>query len=297
MILAGTRHLLGCCITMIVFLNGCMLYSPSFKLQTGKADPAEVALLLEKAETSSLIAKSKASLWECIAMFEQVTSLDGSNYRALVTLSHLYLLAGDGYEESISKKANLFKKARAYSEQAMYQNSRFREQIDSGEKVWEACRELSVEEVDSIVFWATSVFYYYKECLGPIGQVINFSWIKRARIMLETAESLNAEWGGGIIYLTWGLYYLSVPEAVGGDREKSLKYFAKAIAADPHRLINHWARAKYYHVKMGKRDSFTEDLQWILHQDLSLVNDHMAWRYFYVADAKRLLEQRDRLFK
>ena len=48
---------------------------------------------------------------------------------------------------------------------------------------------------------------------------------------------------------------------------------------------------------MGNRDSLTEDLQWILNQDLRQVNDHMAWRYFYVADAESLLKQKDRLFK
>jgi tetratricopeptide (TPR) repeat protein len=274
-----------------------MRYSPQYGIQITPVNTAEVNLLLEKADNFALKAADRETLLYAITAYEEVLLKDVNNYKALTALGNLYLLLGDGYEQSIELKADCFAKAMGYCEQAMLNNTGFKKRITAGEKVWQASSELSIHEIDAMVFWVTSVFYYYKECLGPMGQMINYPWIRRAKTMLAAAESLNAEWGGGIIYLSWGLYYLSLPEAAGGNRVKSAEYFDKAIKTGPDWMMSRWARAKYFHVKMGNQMQFVEDLQWIINQEFSPVRDHMAWKYFFIADAKRLLDDKNNIFR
>jgi len=286
-----------CYLIVFSFLSGCMRYSPQYTTQIAHVNTAEVRALLERAENLALKAVDRETLLYSITAFELVISKDVHNYKALTALGNLYLLLGDGYEQSTELKAGYFEKAMLYCEQAMHQNTEFNNRIDAGEKAWQASSVLSIHEIDAMVFWVTAVFYYYKECLGPIGQMINYPWIRRAKIMLAAAESLNAEWGGGIIYLSWGLYYLSVPEAVGGNRALSAEYFDKAIKTGPDWMVNRWARAKYFNVKMGNQAQFQEDLQWIIDQDFNLARDHMAWRHFFISDAKRLLDAKNTIFR
>lgn len=289
------RTALTVMVTMVV-LSSCMNYSSDFTVNLNLSDQLAADGLVAAADQCAISAQDGASVKKCISLYQKAAEADASNYRALVMQANLYLLLGDGYEQSRSQKAAHFKNALKFTEQAMYLNPDFRVRIARGEKVWQACTALTEKEVDAMVFWVTAVFYYYKECLGPLGQAINFAWIKRAESVLSNAEALNPQWGGGIIYLSWGLYYLSIPEMVGGDRKKSAQYFTKAITTGPDYLVNRWARAKYFHVKMGNQTQFTQDLQWVLHQDLQQASDHMAWKYFFVKDARELLKKKETLF-
>ena len=107
---------------------------------------------------------------------------------------------------------------------------------------------------------------------------------------------IDPDWGGGAIYFTWGVYYLSIPEAVGGDRTLSAEYFDKAITTGPDWLLNHWGRAKYFHVKMRNPNEFKEDLTWVLAQDIAEAPGHFAWNAYFQEDAKDMLDRFDDYF-
>ena len=146
-------------------------------------------------------------------------------------------------------------------------------------------------------FWVNAVFYSYKEGQGFIGQMINFRWMKRAKQVMEHMTSIDPDWGGGALHFTWGVYFLSIPESIGGDRKKSAQYFRKAIEIGPKNLLNRWGRAKYYHIKMNNPQGFREDLEWVLSRDIQQSAGHPAWNTFFVKDARRLLDTMDRYFQ
>lgn len=256
----------------------------------------DVTRLLELANARADKADTRVGVRESIQAYEEVLNDDPRSYQALSSLSHLYLLLGDEDGNGIPQKKEFYLKAITYAEHAMYINQEFRHLIDKGEQVWEAVSVLTEREMEPMLFWTTGIFYYYKDCLGPAGQVINFHWIRRAKSVLQRMSAIDPDYAGGAVHFSWALYYLSIPESVGGDREKSEELFARAIETGPNRLLNRWGRAKYFHTKMKNRDEFIEDLQWVIAQDITKAEGHFAWNSFYKRDAERMLQQVDTLF-
>ena len=274
-----------------------MYWQPAFQSFPAGGGVPGIESSLAEVTACSCRAQGRDALAHCIHQFEDDVMRKGpDHYPSLITLAHLYLLYGDGYVNDPSDQGAYFQKSLQYCQEAMRTNPLFEQAISDGRSPWEASGLLTVDEIDAMVFWATGVFYYYKECLGPVGQMINYPWIRRAQTMLKAAEKLDPDWGGGMIYLSWGLYYLSLPDAVGGDKVKSARYFNKAIETGPEWLIHRWARGKYFHVKMQNKAAFAGDLQWVLDQDIETARDHMAWKRFFKSDARQLLDRKDELF-
>jgi len=285
--------------TIIAFLcflfSGCFNWKAEFniKVPTRSTDPN---LLLNQAFRAADTANTVDKLQTAIMAFEKVLESDPLSYDALCHLSTYNLLLGDAYLQKSSEKIDCFKKALQYSEWAMYTNPAFKRMVDSGKPVWEAVDSLSVEQMDAMLFWTTAVFYYYKEGLGAFGQIINYPWIRRAKRVLARMTGLEPAWGGGGVYFIWGIYYLSIPRSVGGNRTLSAVFFEKAIEAGPNWLLNRWGRAKYFHVKLGNRDQFVEDLQWVLDQDIAAAGGPYAWKVYFINDARYMLGHIDDYF-
>lgn len=279
-----------------LILAGCFNWKSDFSPRVVKSPVAESEVLFNTAKMLADKADDADKLKDAITAFEKVVEADPNHYDALTYLSTYYLLLGDGYTKKRSEKVNYFRKALGYSERAMYTNQAFKELIDGGAKVWEAVDSLTINEMDAMLFWTTAVFYYYKEGLGAFGQMINYPWVKRAKHVMEIMTKLDPAWGGGGIYFTWGIYYLSIPVGIGGNRKLSAEYFEKAIEAGPDWLLNRWGRAKYFHVKMRNPDQFKEDLQWVISQDIEKAGGPLAWKFYFVNDAKFMLAQMDKYF-
>jgi hypothetical protein len=241
-------------------------------------------------------ADDEEALRKAIVEYEAVIQVHPSNFEALESLGHLHLLLGDGYCTDRSEKRFHFRMSLRCNELAMYTNEGFRSLIDHGEPVWRATEALSDREMKPMFFWVTAVFYYYKECLGGSGQMLNFRWIRRARTVLEGLSKRDPDWGGGALHFTWALYYLAIPESVGGDRERSRELLALAVERGPSRLLNRWGRAKYFHVKMQNRDEFRADLEWVLAKDVHRMEGDYAWNAYFQKDAREMLENIDRFF-
>ena len=290
------RIFLTAVIGPVLFLQGCMTYQSDWNAARADYPRRDVSGLLELANSRANSADSKVAVKESIEAYEKVLHDDPLNYEALSSLAHLYLLLGDEQGNGIPQKKEFYLKAIKYAEHAMYMNQDFRHLIDKGEQVWEAVSVLTEKELEPMLFWTTGIFYYYKDCLGAAGQVINFHWIRRAQRVLQRMSAIDPDYAGGAVYFTWALYYLAIPESVGGDREKSKELFVHALETGPNWLINRWGRAKYYHVKMKNRDEFIEDLQWVIVQDIRKAEGHYAWKSFYKRDAERMLENVDNIF-
>lgn len=283
--------LLIVCIIVVLTVSGCFQWQSDFSTHISSLPQTKAQTLLEDANRLADQADDREKLITAIEAYKQVLQADPNNYQALCYLSTYHLLLGDGYSAGKSHKIRNFKAALGYSERAMYTNPAFKKLIDQGTPVWQAVDSLTIQEMESMLFWTTAVFYYYKEGLGVLGQIINYSWIKRARNVLEHMTGLDPDWNGGSIHFMWGVYYLSLPVSVGGDRELSAEYFQKAIETGPDWLLNRWGRAKYFHVKMDNPQQFKEDLEWVLAQDFQKASGPYAWNAYFIKDARTMLDR------
>ena len=289
----------GLCASLVLFMTvaGCMMWHPKWPDVSNTPMRQDASDRLEEALRLGNKADSRSSINAAVAAYQAVLDVDPENYQAFVDLAQFHLLLGDAYATTISEKKVFFQKAMVYAEGAMFTNPSFKQSIQQGKPTWEACRVLSVREMDTMFFWINAVFYSYKEGQGYIGQVINFRWIQRAKQVMDHMTSIDPDWGGGALHFTWGVYFLSIPESIGGDRKKSAQYFSKAIEVGPKNLVNRWGRAKYYQIKMNNPQGFRDDLEWVLSRDLRESPGHPAWNTFFVKDARRLLDTMDRVFQ
>jgi hypothetical protein len=294
MLLFARRGLYVCLVSCLGM--GCMMWQPHWPDLPAASTQAIASKRIDEADRLGLRADSRISINTAVAAYQAVLDADPGNYQAFVNLAQLHLLLGDGYATSITEKKAFFQKAMVYAEGAMFTNPSFRQCIQQGEPTWEACRVLGAREMEAMLFWVNAVFYSYKEGQSVFGQVINFRWVQRARHVMDHMTSIDPDWGGGVLHFTWGVYYLSIPESIGGDRKKSFEFFDKAIEVGPDRLLNRWGRAKYYHVKMHNPRGFREDLEWVLAQDVGRSPGNAAWNAYFMRDARQLLDTMDHYF-
>jgi tetratricopeptide (TPR) repeat protein len=256
----------------------------------------ELDALMKAADSAVERADDRSGVIEAINAYEKVLQADPENYKALTLAGNLHLLLGDAYTDSKRSKREYFQRAIALNEEAMRINAEFRRLQDGGEQVWEACRVLSERELDAMGFWATGIFYLYKEGQGPIGQMLNFKWMGRALSVLDRMVELDPEWGGGGVSFSLGIYYLGIPESVGGNKKKSAEYFEQAIEIAPDWIINRWGRARYYHIKMGNREAFEHDMRWVLEQDPRNGGSLYPWNVYFQNDAREKLDNIEEYF-
>ena len=280
----------------IICVSGCLHYtsalSSSAIIASEPTDP-NIERTLQRAKESENQAKDKESLSEAIGDYEQVLAYDPENEEALLSLGHLYLLQGDAYCRKKSQMKAFFIKALQANERLMsLRNPAFRKKIESGATVWDAAYLLTEKDMQAMHFWVTGVFYYYKDCLGFFGQVINYRWIKRAKLVMDAMAAIDPDWGDGMLHFNFGCYYLSIPEAIGGDRVKAREYFDKAAALGKDVMVSRWGRAKYFHQKMNNFDEQIDDFRWVARQNIEDYKDPVAWKYYFVADAEKNLKKK-----
>ncbi len=267
---------------------GCMAWRPRWPGDLPPPTPDVVVARLAEADRLAVLATDRAGLEAAIASYGDVVALDPRHAGAQVNLAHLHLLLGDGHARSRSTKRDHFNKAMRHAEASMYANDAFCERIRAGEPTWVACTALGEPDIDAMFFWANAVFYQFKETLSAPSQAIHSRWIQRARLMMDHMASLAPESDFRINFL-FGAYYLSIPTAIGGDRERSAACFNAAVDNAPNMLLPRWGRAKYFHVKMDNHQEFREDLTWVITRNMDEMQDHPAWKQFFVNDARRML--------
>lgn len=268
--------------------NYSKVISPDLKL-------AE-SLYLE-AKTVEKQANDKESLVELVNIYEKVLENNPNHLDSLSELGHFYLLLGDGFETNKSKQSKFFLKAIEANHRFMYLNNpRFRERIDSGGKLWEALDLLTENEMQAMHFWTTGVFYYYKSSLGFWGQIFNYKSLIRAKSVMQRMTDINPDWGNGMLDFNWACYYLSIPESLGGDREKSKDFFDKAVDKSKDKMAFTWGRAKYYYTKMNNPQGFKKDLEWLMNQNIDNFTDPTPWKNYFKGDAQLMLNNYEKHF-
>lgn len=286
-----TIMIIGCGMSMISCIHISRI--PAWKQPPVKRETGNSKALMVQAEALIKEADNKEKTESLLRAFEAVIRSDPDNRRALEEAATYSILLATGYTEDLEEKAALYQKAIQYSELSMYQNPEFRKFVDGGGEVWDGAKFLNKKDSYAMGWWTTAVFYYYREALGKFSKIVNFEWVKRARALMTRIEEVDPDWEGGGNYFSWGIYYLALPEDVGGDMEKSLEYLKKGINVEPGRLVHRWGRAKYYYAKLENKEGFIQDLEWVIEQDPHGPGNPFPWNVYFQKQAKEMLDSPD----
>ena len=280
------------CVTLLAALCGCMSWTPGWRLASDSGVPGDAESLRSQAETLVLEAGTGEKVGAIIGVYDRILQIDPQDCDALSKLGEYHCLLGAAYTKSRADKKREYFLAIQFCERAMATNGEFKALVSGGKDVGEACRVLGVREMDAMFFWSMAISYLFKECQGPVGSMVNFSWMKRCRQVMERMLEVDPEWRDGVVSFSWGIYYLGLPKAVGGDMKKSSEFLDRAALAGPKSLLHRWGRAKYYDVKIGDAEAFRRDLEWVLAQDpRQSVNPTYPWSAYFQKDAKTMLER------
>ncbi len=283
-------------IPVLILLAGCFTWQPDLKAPPASQRAESDSAQLIAANSLFATADNRQALLEVITHQHRHLDSSPTDTQALTLLANQYILLGAAYAESSSEREQSYLQAMQLAARACYQNIEFRRRLDAGEDFWQAADSLGRESLDAMGFWVTGLFYWYKDCQGALGQMLNFRWIGRAKQVMERMTDLDPEWGHGMLHFTWGIYYLAIPEIVGGDRSLSAKYFQKAIDTGPSWLQHRWGRGRYYHVKMGNKTECRKDLEWVVAQNIESSGGPYAWRVYIQRDAREMLDNLDQYF-
>jgi len=286
---------------VLVFFLGlgaaaCMSWTPGWREAGFPLPGGDSPGLLAEAEALFAAADSRAALAAAIAKAEAAAAADPRNVEALSLAGEAWCLMGAAYCETRAEKRNAYLTAVRFCERAMGANPEFAVRVADGDTIDAAVATLGPREMAAMNFWATAVSYYFKECLSGLGHVVNFRWMKRERAVIERMSALDPEWGDGAVGFAWGIYYVALPESVGGDLERSRTILDGLVAARPDALLPRWGRGKYFHTRTRDKEACRRDLEWVVSQDPRRAPGKLAWNVYFHADASRLQERLDAMF-
>jgi hypothetical protein len=289
-------HLLGC-VALVLGVTGCISWERGWGTTRRPTTGAtSLDTLLERARVQTARAYDRDGLLALMGTYEEILAVDPAHPAALGYLAQYGLLLGTAYAKSGKEKERSFQRALGYSERLLCRNRRFCERVAAGKETWEARESLTRDDADGMGWWATAIFYYFREGVPNIAKGVNIRWIARAKLVMDRLNEVAPEWNGGANLFTYGLYYTALPAAFGGDMKRAAGYFERAQAAGPRRLLVRWGRAKYHHTKAKDRGAFRRDLEWVLRVDPKTTTELFPWAVQFRREARQLLASADPLF-
>lgn len=276
-------------LSLILILESCLSFKPGWGEFDEKSSSDNIEELFQEANAIESTASSGEQVLLLIDALKKVEQADPNNYLALWKIGNYNILMGAAYAEKTKDKKVYYREAIKYCEKAMSINEAFYIEVKKEKDITEAFDMLSINEVDAMGNWYTARFYYFKECLKPIGRIMNTKIIIQNNTMIERIDELDANWFGGANYFSRALYYISVPEKFGGSKERANDEFSKAIEVCPGCLIHRWGRAKYLYDLIGNEEGFKTDLEWVISQDPSNTGNTYPWNIYFQEDARKML--------
>jgi tetratricopeptide (TPR) repeat protein len=257
----------------------------------------DVSSLIDLANRQIEGAEDKTKLEELIRTYEKVLSIDPKNYEALWQLGRYSGLMALAYSDDVETKKRHYNKMIGYCERGMRTNPEFDELMKNGEKVYDACRVLTKNEIGALFYWYAGNIGIANYCMPKIKMLWYMARNLRGnKKVMNRMMEIDAEWGGGHPYFTWAAYYSVMPKILGGDMEKAKWYFDKAVEAGPNWLYIRHSRASYYHAKRKNKKAFIEDLEWVVAQDATKADSPYPADVHFQKTAREMLENMDDYF-
>lgn len=276
---------------LLFILASCTTFKHGWDYPESQMIGIDPGRAMAEAHRLEHLAASAEEVQSLIAAFQKIEKVDPANYYALWKIGNYHILMGAAHSEKVKDKKFHYREAVKYCEKAMYTNEAFREAIKDGASITEASEILTLAEIDAMGYWYTARFYYFSECLHPLGRLFNTRIVIENNQMIEHIDRLDPSWAGGGNYFSRGLYYISVPERFGGSKQKAGEEFSMAIEAGPDYLVNRWGRAKYLYDLIGDTEGFYSDLKWVISQDPQQAGNPYPWNVYFQEDAKKLLAE------
>ena len=286
---------------LLVALGGCMSWTPGWEGSPAGTGAAAVSggtpgAAVERAEALFENAGDIVGLQQAIREYEALLPSAPDPGAVLARLSEAHILFGAAYADDKNAKAHAYITGIRYAERAMAGNPAFRRRVEGGEPLGDASAELGRAEIRPMLFWVTGVSYYYKECLGGLGHLLQFRWMLRTRQVMERMMELDPAYEHGAVPFSLAIYFIGLPASAGRDLERSAELLAQSITDAPTSLLARWGRAKYLHVRTGDRAAFRQDLEWVLAQDPARAESPLRWNVYFQRDARELLGRIESLF-
>ena len=286
---------------LLALVGGCMSWTPGWEgspLPAGSASAGgqSPSSALAGAEALFENAADASGLQRAIGEYEALLPSAPDPGAVLARLSEAHILFGAAYADGKNAKAHAYTTGIRYAERTMAGNPDFLRRVAAGAPLGEASAELTRAEIRPMLFWVTGVSYYYKECLGGLGHLLQFRWMLRTRQVMERMMELDPAYEHGAVPFSLAIYYIGLPASAGRDLERSAELFAQSVADAPTSLLAPWGRAKYLHARTGDRAAFRRDLEWVLAQDPARAESPLRWNVYFQRDARELLGRIESLF-
>ena len=280
------------CISLLfITQNSCVSFKPGWKDLKLSTKSTNIDDLIVKAKKLETIADSKEELLKLLDIYKEIESADPENYYALWKTGNYNILLGAAYSPKKKDKKYYYKQAIQYCEKAMSTNEDFLNRVNNGEEIVEASKSLTLAEIDAMGYWYTARFYYFKDCLSPLGRVMNTRIVIDNNSMIDLIDKLDPSWAGGGNYFSRALYYIAVPEKFGGSKKRAADEFDLAIKTGPNYIVNKWGRAKYLYFLVGDTAAMKKDLQWVIDQNPHSAGNTYPWNVYFQNDAKKMLAE------
>jgi tetratricopeptide (TPR) repeat protein len=273
-------------------ITGAMSWKSGWLQFEEPSAQGDVSQLLEEANQIVRSANTKGKVLELMDKYEKALKIEPKNQEALLGAAEYNALLAMGYASDRDEKKIYSSQSIKYCEQVMYLNPAFRDLVDKGEPVWEACRALSVNELDALFCYYSAAGTCWKDCLNGFEKLINIKWTARIKKVLAAMMAIDPEWHCGTPYYSWANFYTSAPHFAGGNMNKASEYYKKAIELGPEHLNFRRSRALLFHLKNKDKKSFLEDLKWVVSQDPAKETKYLGypWKVFIQRECQEALD-------
>jgi tetratricopeptide (TPR) repeat protein len=278
-------------LTITLVLTSCVTFDHGWKSIIQEENGENWDQILEKARQIEYSAVSAEDVTLLINIYKDAEKSDPSNCLVLWKIGNFHMLMGAAYAENKKDKKYHYREAIKYCEKAMFTNKDFKSEVLNDIEITDACSKLTINEIDAMGYWYNARFYYFKECLSPIGRLLNTSIVIENNKMINQIDQLDSTWCGGGNYFSRAIYYISIPERFGGSLDRAEQEFATAVKLGPDYLTNRWGRAKYLYSLTGNKKGYISDLEWVLQQDPRGSTIPFPWNIYFQNDAKNMLSQ------
>lgn len=291
------KTLLPFLLTMVALgVGGCVSQRPA-RWDPGwvvrSAGETRLVAVEERAEARRLgdVIDSADSAGEAIRAWEVIAAAQPDDPEAWIELGCLRLLEGAAYRQDARARLGCYVAGLQACERAMATNPDFLRRVQAGDSPWQAAAALGPREMGAMHFWSTGIFYIFRDCLGLFGRIVNVGKMEAAKTMLQHMDAIDPAWEEHTTTFSWGIYYLAMPTARGGDKGRARECFNRAVALGAHRTLPRWGRGKYFYSAVGENESARADLKAVAERDLDHLGGNRSWNRYFKAEAARLLAE------
>ncbi|MFW5793170.1 MAG: TRAP transporter TatT component family protein [Bacteroidota bacterium] len=279
------------CIFAGAFLYSCTSFNHGWDSLVEKQSNENPDVIFERAMQLEKTASDAKDIELLLMTLKDVEKADPGYYNALWRIGNYHILMGAAFSKNKKEQKYHYREAVKYCEKAMFTNNRFKSEVLKDVDIIEAAKYLTEKEIDAMGYWYTARFYYFKDCLSPIGRAFNTKIVIENNKIIELIDSIDPNWAGGGNYFSRALYYIALPERFGGSKERAADEFKKAIEVGPNYLVNRWGRAKYLYSVTNNMEGFVSDLEWVINQDPHKADNPYPWNVYFQNDAEKMLKK------